>query len=123
MADFFTTMILPSPVQGDTPTYLFNVTLEAGRSLAKAWMTAKNNVSDADPGVFQVSVTSFGTVTTNGDGSTTTQVFFKLTSVQSAAIPVSTISGDVQCKLDNGDLITPVIFSVKSQPQYTQATV
>jgi hypothetical protein len=116
--------INPDPcVQGDTPTYEFDITVEAGRSLAKAWMTLKTLPTDADPGIWQIAVTSFGTITTNADGTTTTQVFFKLTSTQSTAVPTVLTNYDVQVKLDNNDILTPVIGKLQSVVGYTTTTV
>jgi hypothetical protein len=121
---FFVQITLDDCVQGDTPTYEFDLAIDTPRTPSKVWMTAKLNATWPDgSAVFQVVGTIVSVIATSlVDNTRTWQTLFKLSSAQSANIPTTTVSGDVQTKLDNSDILTPVLFGVKSAVGYTATT-
>lgn len=121
---FFVQLTLDDCVQGDNPTYEFDIGIDTARTPSKVWMTCKLNPTWPDgSAVFQVVGTIVSVIATSlVDNSRTWQTLFKLTSAQSANIPLTTTSGDVQVKLDNTDILTPVLYGIKSVVGYTATT-
>lgn len=119
---FFVNLALDDCVQGDNPTYEFDLDIDPNRTPSKVWMTCKLNPSWPDgSAVFQI-VGTIGAVIATSALAKTWQTFFRLSATQSANIPTSVTSGDVQVKLDNTDVLTPVFFGVKSFLGYTATT-
>jgi hypothetical protein len=119
---FFVQLNPDDIIQGDTPTYEFDLTIDLARTPSKIWMTAKLAPSWPDgSAVFQIIGTVNAVIATTGVDRTW-QTYFHLSATQSAAIPETGAGFDVQVKLDNSDVLTPVIGTVKAHPGYTATT-
>lgn len=119
---FFVQISLDTCVQGDTPTYEFDLDIDANRTPSKVWMTAKAVATYPDASSYFQVVGTIGAVIATTSAIRTWQTFFRLSATQSANIPLTSVSGDVQVKLDNTDVITPVLYDVKSVLGYTATT-
>lgn len=119
---FFVQISLDTCVQGDTPTYEFDLDIDAVRVPSKVWMTTKAVATYPDASSFFQIVGTIGAIIATSSTTRTWQTFFRLSATQSANVPLSSINGDVQVKLDNQDVITPVLFDMKSVLGYTATT-
>jgi hypothetical protein len=100
----------------------------AGDSLAKAWLTVKANAADADPGIFQLAITSVnsadGQITDTGTGDQIAALTFHITAARSALLtPGTAYLYDIQVKTTTGGKVfTPEVGTVKPVQGVTVTT-
>jgi hypothetical protein len=101
--------------------------LPAGRTLAKAWLTIKQNQTDLDAAAkLQLTITT--TPTSQGQivdasGVAANALTFTVTAVQSAQVGAARrFFYDIQVKLDNGEIATPELGTLQLDQGVTDAT-
>jgi hypothetical protein len=101
--------------------------LPAGRTLAKAWLTIKQNKTDPDAAAkLQLDITTAPTSEgqiTDATGVAPGALTFTITAAQSAAIGAARrFYYDVQIKLDNGEIATLELGTLQLDQGITDAT-
>lgn len=99
--------------------------LPSGETVNKAYLTVKQRESDADPGIFQITIT--GTLTSSGhvtDGATPdVSLFFNILKTQSALLkPLVSYFYDVQLHTADGDIWTAEKGTITLERGITLAT-
>ncbi len=123
--------IIAGYVAGDRLDIRRGVTnIPAGRSIVKAWFTAKLFKTDADPGLLQKVVTTaaqngVGQITDDGAGDQVGEVLFQLSAADTGTAlgPDRAFFYDVQLKFDNGDIATLVYGEISFVRGVTDAAV
>lgn len=128
------TGIITGIVAGDDLDVTRTVTdVPSGQTLNKAWLTFKTNVSDADPGLLQKTITSSavvgqGQITDIGDGTGalpvgTGSLLFQLGGVNTSALPVgSAVLYDVKVLTSASKIYTVEQGKYFSTARITTAT-
>lgn len=101
----------------------------AGTTINKAWLTVKETVADADPGIFQKAITTTnvpgtGEIEDDGTGDVNMVVRFDLTPVDTLAIGSELQRPfDIQVKTTLGKIYTPEKGCISSVAQVTTTAV
>ena len=104
--------------------------VDTGDVLSKAWLTVKADLADADPGVVQKSITPTyspgnGKIEETGsvaNGNGVAQIYFELTTSDTAAIEATGVYYDIQVKTTNGAVYTFEIGTVNFRADATVTT-
>ena len=102
--------------------------IPTGLTLANAWLTVKVNESDADPGLFQLAITttptSQGQITDTGATDRIGEVFFTPTPTQINTMTAGrTYYGDVKLRYSDSQVRPLFKFTMTPGEGVTQATV
>lgn len=99
----------------------------SGVTITQAWLTVKADIDDADPGLFQKSITTTnvtgtGQIENDGTGDVDMVIRFDLVPADTIAIGRILRHFDIQVKTDGGLVYTPESGRIVCEPQATITT-